>query len=277
MVDTIAIRFQGEPTCYMPERRRCEVSKHVRLWFDGDGEFRAEAELPKLVYGHNGRIIANQEELVAALDVFLDALRTKVAFTAYSVTRLDICWQIAAPAREIILALQWLRHPNTRRMPTIMPDGAQCVYGSDRSGWHLVLYEKAKGILRMELRLRGRPLRQLVDVAEPLEFGKLWRVLQAALAPLTPIRLPVESKHSFACCTAKLPPEHRAAFLADYRQGRSPRQFAVFAGKVSEMAIRDTSFRLTNLVGENGEPPAPCHAPAPKPRGSGRRFGVKAR
>ncbi len=272
MTDSIEIRFQGEPTFDVPLRRRCQIGKHVRLWFYGDGEFRAAAELPKLLHGHNGRLIANQAELDLALAEFLSLLKAKVKFTAYTISRLDLCWQIAAEAKDVILALQWLKHPKTKRTPTIMPDGAQCVYGSDRSGWHLVLYRKAAGVLRMELRLRGRPLRQSVDGAAPLEFVKLWRVLQAALAPLTPIRLPEENRHSFARCTAKLPPEHRAAFLADYRQGRTPRQFSTFAAEVAEHAIGSSGFRLANLVGADGQPPPPCHAPAPKPRGRGRRF-----
>jgi hypothetical protein len=272
MTDSIEIHFQGEPIFDMPIRRRCQIGKFIRLWRKGENEFRAAAELPKLLHGHNGRLIANQAELDLALAEFLATLRTHVAFTAYTVTRLDICWQIAAPARDVILALQWARHPATRRTPTLMPDGAQCVYGSDRSSWHLVLYEKAAGILRMELRLTGRPLRQAVDVSKPLEFGKLWRVLQAALAPLTPIRLPEENRHSFACCVAKLPPDHRADSLANYRTGRTPRAYASFAAEVAENAIRGTGFRLANLVGSDGSPPAAVHAPAPNPRGKGRRF-----
>ena len=272
MVDTVEIRFTGTAKTEIPLGKQQTLEKGVRLWHKGEGNFRAAAELPKLLYGYNGRLIADQEELTEAWHRFLAILRTKVEFTTFGITRLHPVWQWRKQAQEVILAFQWSRHPSAKSLPSMLAGGKEVAWGSKNSGWQLVLYGKAADVLRAELRLHGRPLARLADVNQPPDFGKVWIVLQAALAPLTDVKLPEEKRHSFAGCVAKLPPEHQAAFVANYKQGRTPRAVSTFAQEVSNAALAGIGFRVADLVGENGQPPPPCHAQPPKPRGPGRRW-----
>ena len=78
MVDTLKVRFPGTPHVSVPAHRRMLLADGVRFHYDGFGTIRAEAELPKLLWGHNGRVLANQTELDASVARFRSILSQQV-------------------------------------------------------------------------------------------------------------------------------------------------------------------------------------------------------
>jgi hypothetical protein len=63
MVDTVKVWFIGTGRVPVPPRQKVTLRDGVRLYHDGMGTWKAEAELPKLLFGHNGRLISSQSEL----------------------------------------------------------------------------------------------------------------------------------------------------------------------------------------------------------------------
>ena len=70
MIDTI--KFELQAPLMMPSQWQIPLpwGKYIRCWVDPTGRCltRVECSLPKLVYGHNGRLIDNQEELDRAIE-----------------------------------------------------------------------------------------------------------------------------------------------------------------------------------------------------------------
>lgn len=112
MVDTLKVRITGTPRADVPSGTRVTLRGGVRLHYDGFVTTKAEAELPKRLWGHNGRLIANQGELDAGVSRIRNILAEQVPFTAWEVALLDLVWQFEAQTAEVILAHQWARFPS---------------------------------------------------------------------------------------------------------------------------------------------------------------------
>src|SRR5208283_553170 len=163
------------------------------FYHDGFGNCKAEAELPKLVWGHNGRLLANQAELDASVERFRSILSQQVEFTSWQWVLIDLVWQFQTRTAEVILAYQWLQFPGVRCWPTLHKGDKEISWSGARLG--LKFYRKAESVLRVELRLAGGQLRKRIDDDAPLNFAELYRVFRAEVLKLSPIQLPEARKH----------------------------------------------------------------------------------
>ena len=261
MVDTIKVRFTGTPS-EVPARRWVTLPGGVRLWHDGEGNCKAEAELPKLLFGHNGRVLANQGELDNAISKFRATLSQVVKFNLCQLVLIDLCWQFHARATDLILAHLWLRFPGVKSLPTLFGGGKAISWRGANSRRCLKFYDKARqfcvgeNVLRIELRLAGAELRKRIDESAPLNFLELWRLFRKELVQLAPVELPEPRKHDFAEVIAALPPEMQSAALLTYQQVRTPRAVSEFKRLISIARLRRIEWNWNDQLPPDCPPPS---------------------
>ena len=256
MVDTIKVWFTGTPRAHVPAGRRLTLADGVRFYHDGFGNCKAEAELPKLVWGHNGRLLANQAELDASVERFRSILSQQVEFASWQWVLTDLVWQFQTRTSEVILAHQWLRFPGVRNLPSLFCGGKAISWRGARLG--LKFYRKAENVLRVELRLAGEQLRKRIDDDAPLDFAELYRVFRAEILKLSPIQLPEARKHSTAEIIASLPLEFQNVAILAYQTGRTARSTSGFKRDVSIARLNKVNWNLCDLLPINNPPP-PVH------------------
>lgn len=258
MVDTIKFRFTGTPIADVPARRRFNLpGGHVRFWHDGEGICKVEAELPKLLYGHNGHLLSSQVEIDASVARLREVLFQIVKFESWQLVLIDLVWQFQTRTAEVILAHQWQRFPGVRSLPTIFCGGKAISW----RGAKLVLkfYQKADGVLRVELRLAGEQLRKRINNDAPLNFAELYQVFRAEVLKLSPVQLPEARKHSTAEIIAALPTEFQNGAILTYQQGRKARAVCGFKRDVSIARVQRVGWNLRELLpAENPPPPVNC-------------------
>ena len=256
MVDTLKVRFTGMSRISLQERHRADLVDGVRFWHDGFGNCRAEAELPKLLWGHNGRLLADQAELDAAVARLREILLQIVIFESWELVMADLVWQFRAPTEEVILAHQWLRFPGVRSLPSLLCGGKSISWRGSRMS--LKFYRKAEDVLRVELRLAGQQLRQRIDAKTPLIFAGLYQVFRSEVLKLSPVQLPEARKLSTAEIIATLPTAIQNTAILAYQQGRTARAVSGFKRDVSAARIETIGWNLRELLpAEN--PPLPVH------------------
>jgi len=253
MVDTLKVRTFGTPRTDVPTGRRVTLPNGVRLHYDGCGTIKAEAELPKLLWGHNGCLIANQRELDAGVSRFRDILAEQLDFTSWELVLLDLVWQFETRPADVILAHQWLRFPGVRAFPSLLCGGKEIAWRGSRLA--LKFYEKASGVLRVELRLAGKQLRKRIDGKAPLNFAELYQVFRAEVLKLATVRLPEARKHSLAEIVATVPAEFQNDPIITYQQGRTVRAVSRFKRDVSMARLKTVDWNLGELLPANHPPP----------------------
>jgi hypothetical protein len=245
MVDTVKIEFNGVAKIDIPPRKRLTLTNGARLWYDGIATFRAEAELPKLLWGHNGRLITNQEDLDASLELLRSSLQKYVEFSSWQFVRIDLCWQFNTDAKAVILAHQWTCLPGIRKRPTVFDGGKQISWRGGRSRVVLKMYQKSsspigesKTVLRVELTLAGAGLRCRINPSVPLRFDTLWKAFRGELIKLPAPRVPERRKHSFAEIIAALAPECQKMGLLIYQAGRTAQSVSNFEKQVGTACLQ---------------------------------------
>lgn len=257
MVDTIKVRFIGTPHANVPAQRRLTLADGVRFYHDGFGNCKAEAELPKLIWGHNGRLLVNQAELDASVTRFRAVLLQQVEFSSWQLVLLDLVWQFETRTADIILAHQWLLFPGVRKKPSLFYGDKAISWRGSRLG--LKFYDKAEGILRVELRLAGEQLRKRIDTDAPLNFDELYQVFRADVLNLPPVQLPETRKHSLAEIIAGLPQEFQNPAILAYQMNRTARAVSGFKRDVSIARVKKVGWNLRELLpADNLPPPVHC-------------------
>ena len=256
MLDTLKVRFTGTPHAALPARRRVQLADGVRFWHDGLGDCRAEAELPKLVWGHNGHLISNQVELDASVECFRSILSQQVEITSWRLALVDLVWQFQTRPAEVILAYQWQRFPGVRSLPSLLCGGKEISWRGSRL--ILKFYDKADGVLRVELRLAGAQLRKRIADDAPLNFAELYQVFRAEVLKLSPVQLPEARKHSTAEIIATLPTEFQNPAILTYQQGRTARAVSGFKRDVSAARLKKVGWNLAALLPADSPPPVHC-------------------
>ena len=254
MVDTVKVWFTGTPHDAMPAGRGVRLDGGVRFWHDGLGNCKTEAELPKLLWGHNGRLVASQAELDASVARLREILSQIVKFESWQLVFVDLVWQFQTRTADVILAHQWLRFPGVRNLPTLHCGGKEISWRGARLG--LKFYRKAEGILRVELRLAGAQLRKRIDADAPLNFAGLYQVFRAEVLKLSSIQLPAARKHSTAEIIAALPVEFQNGAILTYQQGRTARAVSGFKRDVSAARLKKVGWNLAALLPAENPPPA---------------------
>ena len=256
MIDTIKVRFTGKVDTQIPPHRRISLENGIRFNHDGLGNCKAEVELPKLLYGHNGRLIENRAELDDGGGRFRSILSRYVKFESWEFVLIDLVWQFQTRPADVILAYQWFRFPGVRSWPTMHKGDRQISWSGARLG--LKLYRKAEGVLRVELRLAGKELRKRIDADAPLNFAELYRVFRAEVVKLSPIQLPETRKHSMAEIIVTIPTEFQNDVILTYQQGRTDRAVRGLKEDMSAARISKCGWNLRDLL-PSEKPPPPVH------------------
>lgn len=217
MVDTVKVKFPGRLLFPLAARRQVKLPNGVRFWHDGEGNCKADVELPKLIWGHNGHLLADQAELDQSVALFHASLAEVVKFTSWQWVLVDLCWQFRARAADVIRAHQWTSLAGIRNLPSLIFGGKEISWRGAKSRRALKMYDKnlqargeAGGVLRVELRLAGPKLREKINVDAGLKFGELYQIFRTEVVKLAPVTLPEPRKHSFADLAAGLPMEIRS-------------------------------------------------------------------
>lgn len=245
MIDTVKVKFTGRLLAQLPPRRQVKLPNGVRFWHDGEGNCKADVELPKLLWGHNGRLLADQAELDRSIALFRESLASVVEFESWQWVLVDLCWQFRARAADVIRAHQWSHFAGIRNLPSLICGGKEISWRGAKSRRALKMYDKnprgrgeADGVLRVELRLAGPKLREKIDVHSVLDFDAFYQIFRTEVVKLAPVTLPEPRKHSFADLVAGLPAEIRSQFLLDYRQCKTARAVRGFERKVGSACLR---------------------------------------
>jgi len=256
MIDTIKVWFTGTLHVSMPARNKLTLPSGVRFWHDGEGNCKVEAELPKLLYGHNGHLLSSQADIDASVARLREVLFQIVKFESWQFVLIDLVWQFRTRTADVILAYQWQRFPGVRSWPTMHKGDKQISWSGARLG--LKFYRKAEGFLRVELRLAGDQLRKRIDADAPLNFDELYQVFRAEVLKLPTVQLPEARKHSMAEIIATMPTEFHNDAILTYQQGRKSRAVCGLKHDVSAARLKKVSWNLRELLpAEN--PPLPVH------------------
>jgi hypothetical protein len=253
VVDTVKVWFQGEVSGHMPASRRVTLADGVRFFHDGFHGCKAEAELPKLLWGHNGHLLTNQAELDDSVARFRLILSQYVKFQCWHWVLIDLVWQFDTRAEDVILAHQWLRFPGVRSLPSLLCGGKEISWRGGRRG--LKFYRKAENVLRVEMRLAGKKLRERISDDAPLNFAELYGAFRAEVQQLPQVQLPDARKHSMAEIVATLPMDTQNTAILAYQIGRTARAVSGFKRDVSLARVNRTGWNLRDLLPAQSPPP----------------------
>lgn len=207
----------------------------------------AEVSLPRVLYGHNSRLIASQNALNHAVNVvssLLDEI-TQPARSEPIYTRIDLVWQIGGDIKEFLLAYRNARTRFVRKPAIIYTDSGLRWQGR---GFVLNLYEKTLRetkkpghIIRIEAQLRGKALeRHLGNDIKHLRFRRLYRAYRKILLSLNPTAIPRLTR----CADILAFAERNGIPLVDYWAiGKSP----ITVRRVrKEVAVRQIEYARLN-------------------------------
>ena len=151
----------------------------------------AECSLPKLLFGHNGRVLESQEQLDAALAklrVVLGSVADVPATSEWEPWRVDIAWNFDRPARPLVLAHAALRVAGIQSEGTLHPGCHGVSWRGAKSRFMVKLYDKAKqmrvpgSVLRAEISLSGKQLARRLHGCEWHDFSALWQTYRNIMA-----------------------------------------------------------------------------------------------
>lgn len=257
MLDTVKVRFCGEVCGDIEPYRRLTLpgGGGVRFYHDRLGNCNAEAELPKLLCGHNGHLLATQAELDESFARFRSILSRYVEFESWHLVLIDLVWQFQTRPEDVILAYQWARFPGVRSLPSLFCGDKAISWRGGRGRLVLKFYRKAEGVLRVELRLAGPQLRMRIDENASPDIAQLYGVFRADVLKLSPVPLPEARKHSIAEIVAALPMELQNAAVLTYQAGRTERAVRGFKRDVSIARVKRVGWNLSELLPAKHLPP----------------------
>ena len=165
----------------------------IKFFGNRDQIVAVEASLPRVLFGHNGRLLLSQAHINAALGK-LDRALDKISQRPegdLEYTRVDLVWHVPGSCAEFILAHRDVRHPRVRK--------ATCVYDKESITWggsafRLIIYDKTKkedghpgDFVWVEAQLRKHMLIPLFDDSHrALDFHRCYRHLRALVLQLEP-------------------------------------------------------------------------------------------
>jgi hypothetical protein len=265
MLDTLTIRAdwplrEDRPNCWnvrLSNTSRVRGSvKAMRLTW-------AEVSLPKLLFGHNGRVLENQAQLDAALAKLreeLNSIADVPEIAKWQICRADLAWNFDLQAESLILAHAALRVPGIQRGAALFDGGQGVSWRDARSHFMVKLYDKARqmhvpgSILRGEISLRGQKLNRHLDTGKFQDYNALYQVYHNIMASIPPIQKPSKATNWQDALGAE-PLEIRQRFLA--RLAHKPKAtFRLYRRKVEAAAAKlPESFSWANIL------PAECPPP----------------
>ena len=186
---------------------RITLDGGIRIKIDSTGHFVkwAEASLPRLLFGTNGRLIENQEQLVAALQKLLLLLSTKCIIpeiSKWNIYRLDFCWNFAftdCTPRALIVAHRPFLIPGMRKGGTLHSDDEGVSWRGAKSRIKFCFYDKAKkmrvrgSVLRAELSLYRKELEKRLAGRVWWEWDNLWTLFCDFMVSIPSVVRPIKA------------------------------------------------------------------------------------
>jgi hypothetical protein len=268
MVDTITFEGPWPLRRCLPPRKVIPVGlgKGLRLKVDPTGQFVdwVEASLPRLLFGHNGRLVATADKLDAALDVLAGILQEHAEvppMDRWQLKRLDLCWNFDLPARPFIMAHGPLQFPGIRRQPTSFGMGNGVSWRGAKSKFVVSMYDKCRemgttgSVLRVEIRLLGRHLGRFRLLEEWRQFPVLWKTFRTVIASFPAIPAP-KKVPDWQTAVGREAPEVRNRIMGCLAS-RPERTFRRWMARV-ESAQMPGAFSWASFLSPDG-PPAPVH------------------
>ncbi len=265
MLDTIAIRADWPLRVPRPDGKniRLNNTSPVRISVNENRLVWVEVSLPKLLHGHNGRTLENQDQLTTVLKNMSTDLNTIAAtpeIAAWQVWRADIAWNFNLIAAPLILAHAALRVPGIRRGADLFDGGQGVSWRDAKSRFMVKLYDKARkmhipgSILRAEISLRGRQLARHLDAGEIQNFTTIYRVYRSIMASLPPIQKPAQAANWQSAIGAE-PLKTRQRILA--RLAHKPKgTYRRYRRMVEAAAAKPLeSFSWANILPVDAPPP----------------------
>lgn len=265
MIDTITIRGPWRLRQTYRGRRRLRLPGKVTVWTDPTGTMleSVECSLPRLLHGHNGKVLANQAQLDAALanlDMVLRSVADGPGVGEWTPYRLDLAWNFDLPAKPLIFAHAPLRVPGLQKGGTLFPDGNGVSWRGAKSGFMVTLYDKARqkrvqgSVLRAEISLRGDQLSRRLVGCDWRDFSALYRMYRGIMAGIDPIQKPVSAK-GWPEAVGQESQETRTRILA--RLAHRPRTtFRSYRRKTEAAAAQLTeTFSWANILPADNPPP----------------------
>ncbi len=226
------------------------------------------ASLPRLLFGHNGRLIQNQAQIDAALDLMrakAGELGSPPATADLRFVRADLVWQFSIDPAQVVLAHRNSRHPRIRSNPIRYEDRSIVFAGRERrvSFYDKVLerFKHPGNVLRVEVQLRGQVLKDQLgdgDAVTHLDFNACYRVYREILLGFEPSPVPQVTKiaHLLAIGEKEGWQSNGVTSFQLYTAGESAR--TVRRLKRQMALLRPAIFQIhwRELLPEGGPPPA---------------------
>lgn len=259
----------ADADCLDDERLQSYSGVHrkngTRFYGNREQIISIEASLPRLLFGHNGRLLLSQAQINTALrklDRTLGAISGRPR-QAEEYTRVDLVWHVPGSCAEFILAHRDVRHPRVRN--------ATCVYDAQSITWpgtslRLVLYDKTReqtetsgDFVRVEAQLRGHVLNECLRESDyVLDFGHCYKFLRKLVLQLEPRTYPhVPSMVSLLAACSRLPTLSGEVHPVDaYLQGLCTRRRRDLRRQIAALAPESRAVNWPDLLPEE-PPPSP--------------------
>src|SRR5260370_8412071 len=130
MLDTVTAKLACPLRIRLPGKQKLSLVPGLKVWADRSGEIleKAEFSLPKLLFGHNGRLITSQKAIDVSLDKCADILSTIARIpdvAEWDARRVDMAWNYNLHAFPLIMAHAALRGPGILNGAPSHNDGPQ--------------------------------------------------------------------------------------------------------------------------------------------------------
>lgn len=265
MLDTFAVRGAWRLKTTLPGRRKLVLKPCVKVWADplrSELE-KAECSLPKLLFGHNGRLLESQDQLDAALAklrVVLGSVADVPAISEWEPWRVDIVWNFDRLARPLILAHAALRVPGIQHGATLFGGGDGVSWRGAKSNFMVTLYDKARqmrvpgSVLRAEVSLRRDHLARRLHGGDWHDFAALWRTYRNIMTGFPAVEGTAEARGWQEAIAAE-PPEVRQRVLA--RLAHKPQgTFRRYRRRIEAAAAQlCETFSWAHILPVDGPPP----------------------
>ena len=268
MLDTVTAKLACPLHSRLPGRQKLTVVPGLKVWADRFGEIleKAEFSLPKLLFGHNGRLLTSQTEIDDSLDKCAGILSTIARVpdvTEWDVRRVDMAWNFDRPALPLIMAHAPLRVPGILHGATLHNGEEGVSWRGGKSHKMITLYDKARqmhvpgSVLRAEVSLRAEQLLRYLPGESWHSFKLLYIIYRALLLTIPPIQAPTKAA-SFPEAIGLESPETRARILG--RLAHKPiRTFRRYRQQIEAAAAQlEQTFSWAEILPENA-PSAAVH------------------
>lgn len=260
----------ADADCLDDERLQSYSGVHrksgIRFFGNREQIISVEASLPRLLFGHNGKLLLSQAHIHAALRKLHRTLGgiSGRPREAEEYTRVDLVWHVPGSCAEFILAHRDVRHPRVRN--------ATCVFDAQSITWpgaalRLLLYDKTKketeapgNFVRVEAQLRGHVLNECLRQSDyVLDFRHCYRFLRKLVLQLEPRARPhISDMVSLLAACSRLPTPGGEVHPVDvYLQGLCTRRSRDLRRQMAAVAIDNRAVNWLELMPEEPSPSPP--------------------